>query len=57
MQVSTSTTLGPVHTKPLETVLPQSTPKKKMAVKKKLAPKKLQIPAASTTSLDNPSLQ
>jgi hypothetical protein len=38
------------------TVLPQSTPRKKMAVKKKLTQKKLQIAAARTTSLNNPSL-
>jgi hypothetical protein len=51
IQVSTSTALWRVHTEPLEVVLPQSTPKKKMTVKKKLTPKKLQIAAASTTLL------
>jgi hypothetical protein len=56
IQVSTSTALGQVHTEPLEIMLPQSTPKKKMAIKKKLTPKKLQIAAASISSLNSPSL-
>jgi hypothetical protein len=56
IQVSTFTGLGPVHTEPLETIRSQSTPKKKMAIKKKLTPKKLQIAADSTSSLNNPSL-
>jgi hypothetical protein len=57
IQVSTSTALGPVHIEPLETMLPQSTPKKNMVIKKKLTPKKLQIAATSTSSLNSPSLR
>jgi hypothetical protein len=36
-------------------MLPQASPRKKMAVKKKLTPKKLQVAAARTTSPGSPS--
>ena len=36
-----------LETEPLETVLPQASPRRKIGIKKKLTPKKLQIAASS----------
>jgi hypothetical protein len=48
-----TTAIGPVQTEPLDVMLPleKASPRKKMGVKKKLTPRKLQVAAASTTSL------
>jgi len=39
-----------IETEPLETVLPQASPRRKIGIKKKLTPKKLQIAVASPAS-------
>jgi hypothetical protein len=52
-----TTTIGPVQTEPLDVMLPleKASLRKKMAVKNKLTPKKLQVAVASTTSPGSPS--
>jgi len=44
-----------IEIEPLETVLPQASPKRKIGIKKKLTSKKLQVTVASPSSTTNPA--
>lgn len=44
-----------VETEPLETVVPQATPRRKIGLKKKLTPKKLQVAATSPSIPASPA--
>ena len=44
-----------IETEPLETMLPQASPRRKIGIKKKLTPKKLQVAAASPSSPASPA--
>ena len=44
-----------IEIEPLETVLPQASPRRKIGIKKKLTPKKLQVAAASPSNPASPA--
>jgi len=44
-----------IETEPMETMLPQASPRRKIGIKKKLTPKKLQVAAASPSNPTSPA--